>query len=95
MDGSIRLSARERKELLSAYRCGEDAKTARRAHIVLLAAEGWSQRELRAITFASFDLINACLQRFHEGGVAAVLQRSQPTSMSRWLLKVAQWLTTR
>jgi hypothetical protein len=42
MDDGIRLSVSERKELLSAYRCGEDAKTARRAHLVLLAAEGWS-----------------------------------------------------
>lgn len=96
MDGSIRLSASERKELLSAYRSGEDVKMARRAHIVLLASEGWSQRELRAITFASFDLINECLRRFREGGVATVLERAQPKpSMPRWLLKVAQWLTTR
>ena len=66
MDGSIELSAEQRKVLLAAYRCGKDARVARRAHIVLLAAEGWSYREVRAITFASYDLIRACVRAFHQ-----------------------------
>jgi transposase len=67
------LSTEQRKVLLAAYRCGKDARVARRAHIVLLAAEGWSYREVRAITFASHDLIRDCLRAFQQGGSAAVL----------------------
>ena len=40
MDGSIELSADQRKVLLAVYRWGKDVRAARRAHIVLLVAEG-------------------------------------------------------
>src|SRR5215831_21190175 len=97
MDGSIELSAEQRKVLLSAYRCGKDARTARRAHIVLLAAEGWSYREVRAITFASYDLIRECLRSFHQGGTAAVLREDQAsrTVIPRWLFTIQRWLQTK
>ena len=77
MEGSIELSAEQRKVLLAAYRCGKDARTARRAHIVLLVAEGWSYREVRAIAFASYDLIRDCVRDFQEGGTIAVLREGQ------------------
>ena len=93
MDGSIELSAAERKLLLSAYRYGNDARVARRAHIVLLLAEGWSHREVRAITFASFDLISECARAFRHGGSAAVVQPTEePLVLPRWLLIVQRWL---
>jgi putative transposase len=93
MDGSIELSAAERKVLLSAYRFGNDARVARRAHIVLLLAEGWSHREVRAITFASFDLISECARAFRQGGSAAVVQPTEePLVLLRWLLIVHCWL---
>jgi hypothetical protein len=60
MDGSIELSAYQRKVLLAAYRWGKDVRAARRAHIVLLVAEGWSYREVRAITFASREVALRC-----------------------------------
>jgi hypothetical protein len=90
MDGSIKLSAEQRKVLLEAYRCGKDARVARRAHIVLLAAEGWSYREVRAITFASYDLIRECVRAFGQGGSTAVLGEDQAprTVMPRWLLTI-------
>jgi len=53
MDGSIEVSAEQRKVLLAAYRSGQDVRAARRAHIVLLVADGWSYREVRAIAFAT------------------------------------------
>ena len=96
MDVSIRLSEEQRKELLTAYRFGKDARVSRRAHIVLLLAEGWTHREVRAITFASFDLIQDCIRGLKERGIAAVLgvEQSQP-ALPRWLGKVVQWLTKR
>jgi transposase len=97
MDGSIELSADQRKVLLAGYRCGKDARSARRAHIVLLVAEGWSYREVRAITFASYDLIRDCVRAFQQGGSAAVLRegQAQPAVLPRWLLTVQRWLQTR
>src|SRR5947208_11463751 len=97
MDGSIELSAEQRKVLLSVYRCGKDVRVARRAHIVLLIAEGWSYREVRAITFASFDLIRDCILSFQHGGSTAVLRedQDQAPAIPRWLLTVQHWLQTR
>ena len=97
MDGSIELSADQRKVLLAAYRWGKDVRAARRAHIVLLLAEGWSYREVRAITFASFDLIRDCVLSFQQGGSAAVLRddQEQKSIVPRWLLAVQRWLQTR
>lgn len=93
MEGSIEVSAAERKILLATYRYGKDARTARRAHIVLLLAEGWSHREVRAITFASFDLIGECANAFRQGGSAAVVQPvEKPAVLPRWLLVVQRWL---
>jgi hypothetical protein len=91
MDGSIELSADQRKVLLAAYRWGKDVRAARRAHIVLLVAEGWSYREVRAITFASFDLIHDCVLSFQQGGSAAVLRddQEQKSVVPRWLLTVS------
>ena len=96
MDASIRLSEEQRKELLTAYRYGKDARVSRRAHIVLLLAEGWTHREVRAITFASFDLIQDCVRGFQEGGIATALgtEDAQP-NLPGWLRKVARWLTKR
>jgi transposase len=97
MDGSIEMSAEQRKVLLAAYRWGKDVRAARRAHMVLLVAEGWSYREVRAITFASFDLIRDCVLSFQEGGSAAVLKEDQEQAaiVPRWLLTVQRWLQTR
>jgi transposase len=81
--------------LLAAYRYGSDARTARRAHLVLLAAEGWSYREIQAIAFASFDLIAECLAAFRRGGVEEVLQQAQPatTTIPLWLRRIWNWVT--
>lgn len=95
MEGSIQLSVAERKVLLSAYRSGSDARTARRAHLVLLAAEGWSYREIQAIAFASFDLIAECLTAFRRGGTQAVLRQDQPptATIPAWLRRIWNWVT--
>ena len=96
MDGSICLSFEQRKNLLKAYRSGNNARAARRAHIVLLLAEGWSYREVRGIAFCSYDLIVECAARFREKGSAGVLnlRDALQQTVPRWLTQVAHWLAS-
>jgi hypothetical protein len=75
MKGSIRLTAAERKMLLSVYRTARDAKRARRAHVILLLDEGVSYRELTRWLFVSNDLIADCVYRFQHGRVEALLEQ--------------------
>ena len=56
MEGSLSLSADNRKVLLQIYR-NESGAVSRRAQVVLLAVDGWSQRDIRRATFTSFDFI--------------------------------------
>jgi putative transposase len=94
MDGSIRLTAEQRKALLHRYRSGP-AKPGRRAHVVLLLADGLSVRDVRRVTYASFDLIAECVRRFRTGGVPAVVEADRPTdAVPAWLNRVARWLAT-
>ena len=94
MDGSIRLTPEERKWLLQVYRSGSDSRIARRAHVVLLRAEGLTWQQIKAVLFCSLDLIAQTLKMFGDGGVAAVLEcrTAQPT-VPFWLLKVLHWVT--
>ena len=56
MEGSIRLTAEERKRALQVYRGAGDARMARRAHILLLLADGRSYREIIEIDYSGSDL---------------------------------------
>jgi putative transposase len=95
MDGSIVLSAEDRKVLLQAYRSGTDARTARRVHLILLRADGLSWQQIKAVLFCSFDLISQTLKTFAMGGVAAVLEQRPPgKAIPVWLRQVLRWLTT-
>jgi transposase len=95
MDGSIIVSAADRKTLLSTYR-GGSARRSRRAHILLLLADGLSVREVRRVTYVSFDLIADCVRRFQAGGILAVIGAGGSADMvPAWLARVAHWLTTR
>ncbi len=95
MDGSINLTAEERKVLLEVYRTW-DARVARRAHVLLLLDDGRSYREVRAILYASNDLIAQCVQRFRQGGIHEALEphRAPRTpSDDDWLPVVVAWLS--
>jgi hypothetical protein len=70
MDGSIRLSAMERKSCLKVYR---SARAARRALVLLLLAGGRSCRQIGRDTLASPALIAAVKRDFESGGLARVL----------------------
>ena len=77
MDGSIALSASDRKTLLQVYRSASGLAS-RRAHVVLLAADGWSVRDLRRATFASFDFITQTLRHYRRHGVEGILEDESP-----------------
>jgi len=95
MEGIIRLSSRERKVLIRAYR-GRDREVSRRAHVILLFANGWSWREVRSILFASNDLLARWLDEFRAGGVDAIVPASAPEPQVPWWLgKVVAWLTSK
>jgi putative transposase len=96
MDGSIRLSPEQRNALLRLYRTGKDARASRRAHIVLLLSDGRSCREVRAVTYASFQLISDCAQDFRQQGLAGLLREtSGPRPWPGWLRRIVAWLTNK
>lgn len=91
MEGSIRLNANQRKALLVVYRSG--GQRSRRAHILLLLDDGWSYRQVREITYASFDLISDCVQRLHKEGEEPLVNRApQTAAIPFWLKQIGHWL---
>ena len=90
MEGSIRLSAKERKTLLQVYRA---ARTARRALILLHLAEGWSYRGIMDAALVSPTMVAAVKRDFAAGGIAQVLgQEPRPVVIASWLMVVVRWL---
>lgn len=96
MNGSITLTERERKRLLKAYRSGENVRMARRAHVLLLLADGLTWEEIRRVLYGSNDLIADVRRRFLEGGVDAVLGAGscsgESPSLPVWLLSIRRWI---
>jgi putative transposase len=94
MDGSIQLTAQERKMLLQAYRSGTNLSVSRRAHIVLLRADGLTWQQIKSVLFCSFDLISTTLKFFTQGRVAAVLQQLAPQRpVPAWMMTVLRWVS--
>jgi putative transposase len=93
MDGSIRLRPEERKTLLQVYRTGNGATACRRAHILLLLDDGWSYRQVREVTYASFDMISDCVRRFRLDGVSGLTEPGSESTLPNWVQRVAQWLS--
>jgi putative transposase len=94
MDGSIRLSSRDRKTLLHVYRSGAGVRS-RRAHVILLAADGWSVRDIRSGTFTSFDFICDTLRTYRDEGLEAVTDEPPTPPLPAWATIVANWLATK
>jgi putative transposase len=93
MDGSIVLSPEQRKALLKLLRSGDDVRTSRRAHIVLLLGDGYSHREVRAVAYVSFELIAECADVFRREGVDGLTEKMKPAATPAWLQAVVRWLT--
>jgi putative transposase len=93
MDGSIQLSVEQRKVLLRLLGCGKDVRTSRRANVVLLLADGFSHRQIRAVAYVSFELISDCADRFRRKGIEGLVTEKVETQEPRWLKIVLKWLT--
>ena len=90
MDGYLRLSGKERKTCLATVRA---ARSARRALVLVLLADGWSYRQIGAATFASPTLVRTVKRDFGAGGVERVLVGAIPTvTVAYWLVVVVRWL---
>ncbi len=77
MGGSITLSAQQRKSLLNMLRSAADVRVSRRAHVVLLLADGYSHLDVRAGAYVSFDFIVDCARRFRNGGADSLADAFQ------------------
>jgi putative transposase len=94
MDGSFSLSADDRKVVLRRYRTASGAAS-RRAQVLLLAADGWSVRDIRGATFTSFDFITQTLRRFHDHGLDGLFADDPPRPLPRWAGRLAEWVAIR
>jgi len=86
MEGSIAIGPADRKTLLGILRAALGLRS-RRAHIVLLAADGWSVRQIRLATFASFDFIAASVRLYRQRGMAAFAEATDASLLidgRRW-----------
>ena len=84
MDGSIRLSAPDRKALLVVYRRGTEPEPRLRAHILLLLDDGVAWTVIATVLFTSTATINRWRRRYLKEGVPGITGRRAggPTSAS-------------
>jgi transposase len=96
MDGIIRLSEPDRKATLKLVQYGGEHRTVRRAHVLLLLADGHPVRLIAAVLFCSFDLIASVRRDYQRGGVVAALG-AEPTlrRVPWWYGSILTWLTER
>jgi transposase len=95
MNSTIGLSAEERKTLLHLYRHAKDPDISRRAHILLLLAEGYTWDTIVAVLFTSASTIARWQQRFRDTGLHG-LAGQQPGRRScllgYWAVLVVRWV---
>jgi hypothetical protein len=87
MDGSIRLSKKERKIVLHAYRHAACARTVRRALVLVLLDRGWSYREIAEATLVSHETIAGVKRAYLDSGVEAALgHQAKQAVVPFWLI---------
>lgn len=72
MDGKLVLHGRQREVLLSIYRSDPDPEVRKRAHILLLLADGRTWAEVAAIFYCSSATLARWKNRFEQMGVSGV-----------------------
>jgi len=96
MDGSIRLTAKERKTLLEHYRKPTDPAVRLRAHILLLLADGHPWQDIETMLFTSTRTISVWKRRFERKRIDAILgePRGRPAVLLVWWMTlVVRWVT--
>ena len=96
MNSTIVLAAQERKTLLDLYRHAQDPQLSRRAHLLLLLAEGYTWATIAAVLFVSTTTIARWQQRFRDAGLDG-LAGQRPgrrcTAVGYWAVLVVRWVT--
>lgn len=94
MDGSIQLSASDRKMLLAIYRQGTEPDERLRAHILLLLDTGLPWVMIASVLFTSTATINRWRRRYRAEGVAGIAGRRAWRAALRewWLALVFRWV---
>jgi transposase len=98
MSCTIALRPEERKTLLRLYRHPGVPEVGRRAHILLLLAEGYAWGAVAGVLFTSPSTIDRWQRRFREGGVEALVGRPlgrRPWFGWHWADIVVRWVTER
>ena len=85
-----------RTELRARYDATDDADLRLRYQMILLAQQGRSVAEIAAVVFRSRDTVERVLNRFRDGGLAAVPRRfapgSTPTITPAWTAELLRVL---
>lgn len=98
MEGSIVLRGGQRNRLLQLYRSEHDPAVRRRAHLVLLLADGHSWSLIQSVLYCSAATIARWKDRFEAGGVAALREerRGRPATAGGpcgvWVAVVVGWV---
>jgi putative transposase len=95
MNSTIVLAAQELKTLLDLYRHAQDPQLSRRAHILLLLAEGYTWATIAAVLFVSTSTIARWQQRFRDAGLDGLVgQRPghRPGWFSYAAVLVVRWV---
>ena len=94
MDGSIRLSAPDRKCLFEVYRRGTDPERRLRAHLLLLLDDGVAWVVIAEVLYTSTATINRWRKRYLDEGVGCIAgRRKWRASLREWWLGLAlRWV---
>lgn len=93
MDGSIKLSPKDRKSLLALYRNAKSARVSRRAHVILLVADGCSWRTITRLTYSSNNFVGRTLARFQQDGVDGLSElKRRRVETPEWVGRARTWL---
>jgi len=96
MEGSVSLGPAEHKRLMDVYRKHPDPEVRRRAHILLLLADGRPWSLIAAMLYCSSRTIDRWKKRFEEGGVEALGEdrRGRRSPFAAWVAAlVIGWVT--
>ena len=72
------LSAQERRQLDELHRTGRSHRVRQRAHAVLLSAQGYTLDQAADILRVDRDAVSRTLERWEEGGGAALEEGARP-----------------
>jgi putative transposase len=92
MDGHLRISARERKPLLDAFRAAATAEERLRWNAVLLWADGYRWDLIAAVLFCSTATVARWVGRYRDHGLAGVAPVRPPRYGNWWTARVLVWI---